>query len=75
MFVDDIVMVCMSFVLLLIFTYVTFKVTRIIKCGDKILLWMLIFLILTLISKNYCKANHGCLCIAKIGYFIMDIFI
>ena len=50
MMIDDIVMGAISFSILLLFIYVTYKVARLIKCGDKILLLMLLSLDVTLIS-------------------------
>jgi hypothetical protein len=51
MMVADIFMIAISFILLIIFSIVTVLVTRIIKCGDNVLLGMLVFLDITLISK------------------------
>jgi hypothetical protein len=57
MFIADLVMGTTSFILLLVFLYVTFKVVKLIQCNDKILLAMLVFLDITLISK-YSYMGH-----------------
>lgn len=51
MFIADLIMGSTSLILLILFTYVTYQVVKLIYLNDKILLSMLIFLDLTLLSK------------------------
>lgn len=52
MFIADLVMGSASFILMLIFFLITYKVIKIIRLGDKVLVSMLIFLDLTLVSNK-----------------------
>lgn len=51
MFIADLVMGSTSLVLLVLFSYVTYKVLKIIYFTDKVLIFMLFFLDLTLICN------------------------
>jgi hypothetical protein len=51
MYVTDIFLASCSLVILMVMTFVTYKVTKLIFMNDKVLVFMLVFLDLTLIGK------------------------
>ncbi len=51
MFIADVTMSATSVLLFVLFVYVTVKVVRIIQFTDKVIMFMLIFLDLTLVGK------------------------